>query len=126
MWRNLCSPNLLQMGALAEVTVLVNHVPHPKSEAGEPLRDSGLTQLPVASDVLLIWVRANIQRKQKIRLRHSVLRGATYGTRLGFQGDLCSTACTKSGHVNLHNCYDSLDERRKCKDSRQSSRHFVN
>jgi len=51
-----------------------------------------------------------------------VLRGATDGTRLGFQGNLCSTACTKSGHATSSpNCYSPLDERRKFKDSRQSS-----
>jgi len=54
-----------------------------------------------------------------------VLRSATQGTRLRFQCDLCSAACTKSGHANLHDCYPCLDDQRKRKDSRRSGQYLL-
>jgi hypothetical protein len=54
---------------------------------------------PDQFDVILRWFRDYSERGQQIRRQHSVLRSATQGTRLRFQCDLCSTACTKSGHA---------------------------
>jgi len=80
---------------------------------------------PDQFDVILRWFRDYSERGQQIRLQHSVLRSATQGTRLCFQCDLCSTARTKSGHADLHNCYAPLDDRRKRKDSRLSGRYIL-
>jgi hypothetical protein len=42
---------------------------------------------------------ANIERGLQVRRQHTMPRRTTNRTRLGLQGNLCSTACTKSGHV---------------------------
>jgi hypothetical protein len=58
------------------------------------------TQLRIDTNVFPRWVHADIQLRPQFRRQHSMLRRATNRTRFGFQGNLCSTTCTKSGHVN--------------------------
>jgi hypothetical protein len=54
------------------------------------------TSLAVHSNVLR---GVRIQCRPLIGRQHAVAWGATNRTGFGFQFDLCSTACTKGGHV---------------------------
>lgn len=41
----------------------------------------------------------NIERGLQVGRQHTMARRTTHRTRFGLQGNLCSTACTKCGHV---------------------------
>jgi hypothetical protein len=80
---------------------------------------AALTAFESIFGVLFRRLHTNIGRTRWIWLQHPVPGCATNRARFGFQGNLCPTTCTKSGHVtNLHSCYGTLDERRNGKDSR--------
>jgi hypothetical protein len=54
---------------------------------------------PIELDLFLRWRNTNIESRGSVSLQHPVLGGSANRARFGFQGNLCSTACTKSSHV---------------------------
>jgi hypothetical protein len=69
------------------------------SAAGQLYLQARSTELPTFCAVFLRGIRANIERRLEVRRQHTMPRSTTNRTRFCLQRNLCSTACTKSGHV---------------------------